>query len=63
MLDLCSRNQMVLGNTWYRKQSSHKFILYNWHGEQGNWIDLKLLSNHLTKALKRCRSNTKCKHK
>lgn len=37
--DLCVRNNLIVKNTWFRKQDSHKITRYSWDGRWRTLID------------------------
>ncbi|KAI5754231.1 hypothetical protein M8J77_006965 [Diaphorina citri] len=47
LLDLCTRNSLVLTNTWFYKRKSHKVTRYGWNGQQESLIDYFLINKEL----------------
>lgn len=52
LLDLCNRNGLVIGNTWFQKRDSHRITRYSWNGEQKTQIDYVVVSKEKKKMLK-----------
>jgi hypothetical protein len=51
LIDLCVRNEMLLGNTWYKKRESHKITRYSWDGRTKTLIDYIIISDSIKKWL------------
>ncbi|KAL1448519.1 hypothetical protein WDU94_000571, partial [Cyamophila willieti] len=52
LIDLCMRNEMLLGNTWFKKRDSHKITRYSWDGRIKTLIDYIIISDSMKKWLK-----------
>lgn len=51
LLDFCLRNEMIVGNTWFRKRESHKVTRYSWDGRFKTMIDLIMVTESMKKWL------------
>lgn len=51
LLDLCLRNELVLGNSWFKKRDSHRITRYGWDGVQKSVIDYFLVNKNFKKHL------------
>ncbi|KAL1447116.1 hypothetical protein WDU94_005460 [Cyamophila willieti] len=51
LIDFCMRNEMMIGNTWFRKRSSHKITRYSWDGRYKTMIDLVILTESMRQWL------------
>jgi exonuclease III len=50
LLELCVRNEMLVGNSWYKKKyDSHKITRYAWGTNRGTVIDYILLTKEVKK--------------
>ena len=47
LLEMCVRNSLVIGNTWFEKRKSHKITRYGWDGHQESIIDYILVDTSL----------------
>ncbi|KAL1446168.1 hypothetical protein WDU94_012372, partial [Cyamophila willieti] len=47
LIDLCIRNELIIGNTWYKKRESHKITRYSWDGRLKTMIDFFLVSDNI----------------
>lgn len=47
LLDFCVRNEMILGNTWFKKRDSHKITRYSWNGIYKTLIDYSIISDNI----------------
>uniref|UniRef100_A0A8D8LKZ5 Craniofacial development protein 2 n=2 Tax=Cacopsylla melanoneura TaxID=428564 RepID=A0A8D8LKZ5_9HEMI len=51
LIDLCRRNNLAIGNTWYKKRKSHKITRYSWDGRYETVIDYTILSKEIHNTL------------
>lgn len=50
-LDLCIRNSLIIGNSWFKKQKTHKITRYGWDGQRESIIDYFLVDKELHNTL------------
>ncbi|KAI5734098.1 hypothetical protein M8J77_002409 [Diaphorina citri] len=51
LLDLCTRNNLIMGNSWFMKKESHKITRYGWDGVQKSVIDYFITNREMMKRL------------
>ncbi|KAI5728124.1 craniofacial development protein 2-like [Diaphorina citri] len=51
LIDLCRRNNLTIGNTWFKKRKNHKITRYSWNGNHGTVIDYFILSKEIQNTL------------
>ncbi|KAL1446754.1 hypothetical protein WDU94_015598, partial [Cyamophila willieti] len=51
LIDLCRRNNLSIGNTWFKKRQSHKVTRYSWDGKHETMIDYFIISKEIQNTL------------
>jgi hypothetical protein len=47
ILDMCNRNQWMIGNGWFKKRKSHKITTYSWDRKSETIIDYFVMSRNV----------------
>lgn len=51
LLDLCVRNRLIIGNSWFMKRESHKVTRYGWDGISKSVIDYFITNKDMLEIL------------